>query len=101
MEIPKRFKIFGQTIIIEIDSELSNRDDLQGRANYRNNKIILLPDGIADRTKEQVEQTYWHEVLHHILYQLGYDKLNENNVFVDRIANAIHQVITTSEYNGN
>ena len=101
MKIPKSFKIFGQIITVEIDSDLSNKDDLQGRADYRNNKIILLPDGIAGRTKEQLEQTYWHETLHHILYQLCYHKLNADNEFVDRIANAIHQVITTSEYNGN
>ena len=41
MNIPKSFSLHGQKIEIEFDDKLTAIEDLQGKADYRQNKIIL------------------------------------------------------------
>jgi len=41
MNIPKSFSLHGQKIEIEFDDKLNAIEDLQGKADYRQNKIIL------------------------------------------------------------
>ena len=38
------------------------------------------------------EQTFWHEFMHCALTHLGYKKLNDNEQFVDQMAQCLYQL---------
>jgi hypothetical protein len=96
--IPKRFKIFGQTIEVEFHDNLVSKNDEVGHACYRENKIRLQGNTKSvPRPREQTEQGYLHEVVHIIFDQIGKDELRKDEGLVDLFANALHQILTTSE----
>ena len=96
---PKEFKIFGQTIKIKYKDTLVQESDQVGQAGFRTNEIILQRNGKnIFRPIEQMQQTYLHEVMHMIFNQIGECELRDNEKVVDLIANALHQVFTTSKY---
>lgn len=54
MRIPKRFKIFGQTItVVQIEEPFIEKDGYEGFASYRQNKIELRP-GIEGDKREHI-----------------------------------------------
>lgn len=107
MLIPKRFKLLGKTISIVFDPELHHKDEKHGWASYRRDEIVLQPkcQGV-DFTQSNVEQTFVHEMVHHICYyagnviqqQLGKEYLHQNEAFVDLFAALLHQVLTTFDF---
>lgn len=101
--IPKRFKLLGQTINVVYDDELVHEDDFKGVAVYRRNEIRIQPSNKYQRIpKEQVEQTFLHELIHFILYYTNIREVSEapyaDEAFVDATANLLHQALTTMEY---
>ena len=103
MRIPKTFKLYGQTFTVEYNPALSHNDDVHGWARYRENKIVLQPSTPSTPiTQEFLEHTFFHELMHHILYLSGEDQydppLHKQECFVDRIAGLLHQAMTTAEY---
>ena len=56
--------------------------------------MILIEDN--DETALSIkEQTFWHEAVHSILHYLGEEALNDNEVFVDRLSQALYQINKT------
>ena len=104
MRIPNRFKIFGQTISVIWDKELTNEDDARGQAVYRYNEIRMQPSTEGKPLSDgQIEQAFLHEVFHFIFfllgdYVVGDVKLRKDEQLVDSLAHAFHQVLTTAEY---
>ena len=103
MRIPDRFKIFGQTITVEWDKQLTNEEDSVGLAVYRRNAIMLQPSTEGKPlSDDQIEQAYLHEVLHFAFkrldYKVGDVKLSGDERLVDLLANVLHQVLTSAEY---
>ena len=92
MEIPKSFQIFGETWKVKQLVKVDKKDNL-GECDLANN-IIKIKKCL---NQEQKEQTYLHEVMHCILDNLGHDELCMNEVLVDTIAKALHQIIKTSK----
>lgn len=90
--IPKKFKIFGETCkvkqVIKVDKFNS-----WGENNPNNNTIKIK----RDLNEEQKQQVFLHEITHCILTHLQYNKLNEDEKFVDTFSKALHQILTTSE----
>ena len=48
-------------------------------------------------SKEQRQETFWHEVTHCILFALNSPKY-EDEEFVDQIGGLLHQIITSMEF---
>lgn len=92
MQIPKKFSLFGETYkvrqVIKVD-----REDNWGEID-RTKNIIRIKKGL---NQEQREQTFLHEVLHASLDNLGYEKLSDDEVFVDTLAKALHQILTSGK----
>ncbi len=103
IRIPKSFQLYGQTIKVKYGNRLLMDEDALGVARFLMNEIHLLPnsDGIP-RTKEQIEKTYLHELVHWLFYYTfnGTDnaELITDEFAVDNIANLLHQVLKTSKY---
>lgn len=104
MRIPKQFKLMGQTFSVEFDETLINERDWTGSASYRRNKISIMPDCAAHpRNHDQLEHTFCHELIHHILYYAGpslkkSEDIHQDEGFVDILAGLLHQALTTMEY---
>ena len=95
---PESFYLFGQRIRVEWREDLVQKTACVGEARLRDNKIYLQPDSEGfPRVREAIEQTFFHELIHVCLDQMG-DKKGEDEKFVDLLANLIHQVLSTAEY---
>lgn len=105
MQIPKRFKLMGQTIDVEFKADHYRDSNWEGSASYRRNKILLQPSSDAIPLKpEMIEQTFMHELTHFVLYHAGAaytgkcDYMHQDEGFVDLVASLYHQAFTTMEY---
>ena len=97
--IPKNFMLHGQKWTVSFDDGLAQREDSVGLCLMRENRILLQSD-TKDyrRPKSQIEQTFFHELLHAAFDQLGEKGLRDNEALVDTLASLVHQAITTAEY---
>jgi len=98
MRIPKEFKLFGQTIKVKFIDKLVDEEDSTGQARYRGGKILIQKNnnGVY-RNKEQIEQTFLHELVHYILQKMGKRDLQNDEEFVDVFAGLLHQYETTKK----
>lgn len=90
--IPKSFQIFGETYKVKQLIKV-HKDDRWGEHEPTGN-VIKIKKSLNEDQKEQV---YLHEVVHCILTNLSYEELNNDEVFVDRFAKALHQILKTSK----
>lgn len=99
MKIPKRFKLFGQTVEVVFDDNLLDSYDCIGRSSTKFNQIRLQTNikGI-NRLQSDIEQVFIHELLHQCLGRMEERELRDNEKFVDILASLIHQALTTAEY---
>jgi predicted SprT family Zn-dependent metalloprotease len=47
---------------------------------------------------EQVQETFWHEVTHAILHDMGRDTLNKDEKFVTEFAHRLTKAINTARF---
>jgi predicted SprT family Zn-dependent metalloprotease len=95
IKIPKKFKLLGHEITVVFDNNYHNKEDYIGHAKYRGNKIII--DNNNTRTAPQIQQTFYHELIHWVLYFMK-SKKNEDEDFVDMFAEFLNQAFSTMEY---
>ena len=99
MRIPKSFQLQGHTIQVVFDNEDCEKRKFCRYADLNGNKIVLATKVFEDKfPKTKIEQTFIHEVIHHILEALGENKLNDNEKFVDGFAGHLHQILSTFNY---
>lgn len=96
--IPKYFYIFGEKVTVSKIKEI-DKGKSYGEFDLLKNKIRLAKTVYKHQINEdQVEQAYFHELVHCMLEHLGYDSLSEDEKFVDNMGKALHQILTTSKY---
>jgi len=89
----------GKSFTVEYMPMLNYADGASGMAYHRSRRIgIQTHSPEFPRTQEDDEQTFLHELTHHILHAMGETKLNDNEKFVDMFAGFLHQALTTMEY---
>jgi len=99
MKIPTQIQLHAQTIKTVYDDNLMDNHDCVGEARYRKNEIALQTlSNTTARPITQQEQWYCHELVHHILNQMGKDELDKDEAFVDLFANLLHQALVTAKY---
>lgn len=104
MDIPKRFRLFGQIITVSWDTcYFAEKTDCAAFACYRLNEIQMNPN-MPYKTNEQREQTFLHELVHFIVYfsqgarTKDCEYMHEDEPFIDTMANLLHQALTTMKY---
>lgn len=99
MNIPKRFKLFGTTITVELNNTECNKEDAYGVARFKSNIIYLSNEAHGHPIdKTEIESTFMHEVIHFIFTKLGYDELSDDEKLIKQFSKALHQVLTTQEF---
>jgi hypothetical protein len=101
MKIPKIIHLYGQPIEVAYDPKLAYRECLRGKADHLINKIYIQPqDRTNTITREMMEQTFFHELVHIILDHMSREKLNNDEAFVNIFSLLLHQALSTAEYEG-
>lgn len=107
MKIPRRFKLLGQTIevVFSFDERFVERDSAIGFASFRYNKMFIKPSSEAHPlTQEQIDQAFFHELLHFIFYYTGAsysgkcDYMHQDEGFIELSSALLHQAFSTMEY---
>lgn len=91
--IPKSFILFNTTWNVKQVPKIT-KDSLMGQCDA-NTATILLRRNLK---KDIKEATYYHELMHSMLDTLGYSDLSADEQFVERMGQALHQVISTAKY---
>jgi len=96
--IPTSFSLFARKINVVFREDLSEDCECIGRVNYRKNLIELQPGSIGSEERTDVIDTFFHELIHFLLYAMGERELKENEKFVDVLGRLLHQALTSMEY---
>lgn len=100
--IPTKFNLFAKTYKIKFREDLTFDTETKGRMCQQLGEIELQVSTKANPSSEEdIELTYFHEIVHLMLSNSedGFQpKLSHNEEFVDRMANCLHQILKTSEY---
>ena len=98
MRIPKKITV-GRTkykVLVNAD-ELE--DDAMGAINF-GLKIILIRTQFDDGkrvAKEEISNSFWHEMTHAVLFDMGHELYN-NEVFVRSFANKLSDAIDSAKF---
>ena len=99
MKIPKRFKLYNHTVSVNVDPALLHKDDARGMAHYRDSRIDLQPVSETNpHPATYMEAAFCHELVHFLFWHSGYADDRQDEVKVERIAQLLHQALTTMEY---
>ena len=86
MILPKKLKIGNLTYTIKKERLKTE----VGQHWYAPNKLMIVVD---DRLKgAQLRNVFFHELSHAILYQMGADTENQNELFVQSLANELDKL---------
>ncbi|MFA5380196.1 MAG: hypothetical protein WC455_30825 [Dehalococcoidia bacterium] len=95
-KIPQQFKLGSRTIKVKTVKKCQDSDDkVDGQAIYAKG-LVELKETIFPN-QEYADFVFFHELTHHILNHLAYEKLARDETFVDRFADALLQAIKTME----
>jgi hypothetical protein len=96
--IPKSFQILGHTVKVE-HKEYVDFGANEGSSEHLKLKIeVAKKDTKGDIPLTVQEHTYFHELTHMILDNMGEGELSSNEKFVDTFSALLHQAIKTSKY---
>lgn len=99
MRIPKMFNLLGLKIVVKMSDTLYHDSRMVGLAVYEDENILIQSNtGGKPRSKQSIDQTYLHELVHHILNAMGEYDLCKNEKFVDVFAGLLYQVEVTAKY---
>jgi hypothetical protein len=98
--IPKKFKLYGQTINVVIDNDQCRKEEAIGLADDAGNKILLADSDVRGvrMPADTIEQTFYHEAIHHVFWKAGYKDLAKDEDLINRVSSLIHQMITTFDF---
>ena len=90
--IPKSFWLGGLQIEVQFDTTLCRNRKVLGEARYPTQCIVLDPSVSG---LQQLEQAYYHELTHWILFIMNETDLRNNEKFVDLFAHFLYQARVT------
>ena len=66
--------------------------------NHKHLIELQRPNKENGMTESFLLQTFWHEVMHAILDNIGKPDLSSDEAFVDLMGQMVHQVLSTKRY---
>lgn len=95
MKIPKQVTIGQTPHLVRTKSEVMVGKTLcRGSFDERDCTITIG----RKYTPSEKSNTFWHELTHAILHDMGEDKLNHNEQFVSDFADRLDQAIKTAKF---
>ena len=94
MKIPTEFRIIDTRYEVVYSPDLAEISGCLGQARYHEQRVYLQTP-TKYYHKSEIEQVFWHEVLHCIFKKLGYEELRDDEKFVDTVASCLNQILST------
>ena len=100
MRLPTKIRVGRRWYSVEVVEAMLDKAVI-GCVNYDRRRIQL---GRTSNTTgkefkpEQIADTFWHEVVHTILKDMGEHRLNSNEAFVTKFANRLTETINTAKF---
>ena len=102
MKIPKSVMVGETEIVVQQPDGLKLDKDVCRGAYYRSDNKIIVAKGNPERNViydvDERANTFWHELTHVILQDMGERRLNANEKFVSAFADRLHQAIKTARF---
>ena len=98
MRIPNRVTVGRTKYKVLVNSE-ELEEDAMGAINF-GLKIILIRTQFDDGkrvAKEEISNSFWHEMTHAVLFDMGHELYN-NEVFVRSFANKLSDAIDSAKF---
>ena len=100
MKLPKKIKVGDKWYSVEV-VEAMREKGLMGKVYYPEQKIQIGRN--SNRTgrrfkRSDVDDTFWHELVHAILDDMGCKNLNRNERFVSGFAKRLNKAIETARF---
>ena len=98
--IPRKMRIGNRQYSVEIVEAMVEKR-VMGRISYTAQTIKLgRRSNVTHKTfaPEQVQESFWHEVIHGILYDMGRDTLNRDERFVTEFAHRLTKAINSARF---
>jgi hypothetical protein len=99
LKLPKKVKVGDRWLSVEIVETMERRATM-GYVYYGTGEIeVAKKCNVTNQaySKEEVSDTFWHELTHAILYDMGHS-LYKNEQFVTRFANRLAKAINTAKF---
>ena len=100
MKLPTKIRVGRRWYSVEVVEAMLDKRDM-GRVHYHEQRIQLgRTSNITGKPfkPEQITDTFWHEVVHTILRDMGEHRLNSNEAFVTKFANRLTEAINTAKF---
>ena len=100
MKRPTRIRVGKKQYSVEVVEAMLRKREM-GRVHYDRKTIEIgrMSNTTGKRySNTEVADTFWHEVTHAILEEMGEHGLNHDEKFVTEFANRLTQVIKTAEF---
>lgn len=100
MKLPRKVRVGDKWYSVEVVEAMREKGHM-GMVYYPEKKIRigLTSNKTGNPYKaEQVNDTFWHEMVHAILEDMGRHSLNRNEVFVTGFANRLTRAIETAKF---
>ena len=93
----KKFELIGKTFTVINDDKYLKEKKLLGE--FRGDKcvIALRADAFKRNTSQIHVHTFFHELVHALMYSMGESALGRNEKFVDILSGLIQQFVKTKE----
>lgn len=99
MNLPRKLKVGDKWYSIEV-VEAMREKGYMGGVNFPEQKIKIAKKSSTGKkiAKSDMHDTFWHEIVHAILVDMGEYRLNNNERFVTRFANRLTKAIETAKF---
>jgi hypothetical protein len=100
MKLPRKVRVGNKHYSVEIVEAMAQRGRM-GDVNYPTKCITIgQRSNVTGRVykPEAIADTFWHELTHAILEDMGMDTLNKNERFVTGFANRLTKAIQTARF---
>ena len=100
MQLPKKIRVGSKWYSVEVVEAMVEKG-LMGKVYYPEQKIKIGLSSTRTGKKfptTDVNDTFWHELVHAILDDMGYDRLNRDERFVTGFAKRLNKAIETARF---
>lgn len=100
MDIPRKIKVGDKWYSVEVVEAMQEHGHM-GEVNYPKQKIKVSTKSNVTRrkySKDTVHDTFWHELIHAILHDMGRHRLNNDEEFVHGVSSRLYKAISTARF---
>jgi hypothetical protein len=100
LELPRKIRVGRKMYTIDILETMLQNGDM-ARVYYERNRIELgTKSSVTGRkySRKEMNDSFWHELVHAILYDMDEHRLNQNEKFVTEFAHRLSEAIDSARF---